>query len=155
MQMKTSETEATVYSSRYSNNGSCPMWCFNNTCVVRQGEEVFVSGYERIPGAPPMNDCRWGLWHRTEDGWQRVQADESGRQREPCPLGCLPAGRILLSSNPTLLPPETAGGGPAQPELLVFDSAAPAAPPKVLHPVWQGTPPFNQHSYRTLASFIR
>ncbi|OPZ29305.1 MAG: hypothetical protein BWZ02_01046 [Lentisphaerae bacterium ADurb.BinA184] len=145
------EAEETVYSSRYSNNGASPMWCFNSTCIVRQGDEVFVSGYERIPGAPPMNDCRWALWQRTADGWVRRQADETGRQREPCPLGRLPGGRILLSSNPTLLPTSAAGGGPARPELLVFDRAAPTPPPIVLHPVWQGSPPFSQHSYRTLA----
>ncbi len=150
--MKTSaKAEETVYSDRYSNNGACPLWCFNNTCVVRVGDEVFVSGYERIPGAPPMNDCRWVFWQRTADGWQRIQADENSRQREPCPLGCLPDGRILLSSNPTLLPPAAEGGGPARPELLVFDTASPAAPPEGLHPAWHGTPPFNQHSYRTLA----
>ncbi len=147
----TVETEETVHSDRYSNNGACPLWCFNNTCVVRMGEDVFVSGYEPIPGAPPMNDCRWVLWQRTAASWQRVQADENSRQREPCPLGCFSGGDLLLSSNPTLLPPDAAGGGPARPELLAFDAAHPAAPPKVLHPVWQGTPPFNQHSYRTLA----
>lgn len=145
------KAEESVYSDRYSNNGASPMWCSNNTCVLRLGDEVFASGYERIPGAPPMNDCRWVLRQRTEEGWQRVQADERGRQREPCPLGRLPDGRLLLSSNPTLLPPDAAGGGPARPELLVFDAAQPVAPPKVWHPAWKETPPFNQHSYRTLA----
>ncbi len=145
------KAEEIVYADLYSNNGACPMWCFNSTCVVRVGDNVFISGYERIPGASPMNDCRWALWQRTADGWQRCQADETGRQREPCPLACLPDGRILLSSNPTLLPPDAAGGGPAAPEWLVFDAAQPAVPPKVHHPAWQGHPSFNQHSYRTLA----
>jgi hypothetical protein len=147
----TIEAEETVYSDRYSNNGACPMWCFNNTCVVRAGDDLFVSGYERIPGAPPMNDCRWALWQRTADGWQRRQADATGRTREPSPLACLPGGRLLLSANPTLLPPDAAGGGPARPEFLLFDSTAPTAQPEVLLPAWQGSPHFNQHSYRTLA----
>ncbi len=145
------DVEEDVYSSSYSNNGSSPMWCFNNTCVVRVGDDVFASGYERIPGAPPMNDCRWALWQRSVAGWQRRQADETGCQREPCPQGRLPDGRVLLSSNPTLLPPGTAGGGPARPELLVFDAGAPAALPRVLHPTWEGSPAFSEHSYRTLA----
>jgi len=80
---------------------------------VRTGDDLFVSGYERILGAPPMNDCRWALWQRTADGWQRRQADATGRTREPSPLACLPGGRLLLSANPTLLPPDAAGGGPA------------------------------------------
>ncbi len=147
----TVEAEETVYFGRYSNNGASPMWCFNNTCVARVDDKVFVSGYERVPGALPMNDCRWALWQRTAAGWQRRQADKTGRQREPCPLGTLPGGRIVLSSNPTLLPLDAAGGGPARPELLMFDAASPEGSPKVLLPAWQGSPPFNQHSYRTLA----
>jgi len=110
------EAEEIVYSGSYSNNGSSPMWCFNNTCVVRQGEDVYASGYERMPGAQPLNDCRWVLWQRTHDGWQRRQADARGRTREPSPLASLPGGRLLLSANPTLLPPSASGGGPARPE---------------------------------------
>ncbi len=63
------EAEETVYADRYSNNGASPLWCFNNTCVVRQGERVFVSGHERVRGAPPLNDCRWALWRRC---WTRA-----------------------------------------------------------------------------------
>ncbi len=151
MQM-TAEAEETVYAGRYSNNGACPLWCFNNTCVVRQDEGVFVSGYERIPATPPMNDCRWALWQRKAAGWQRWQADKTGRTREPSPLACLPGGRLLLSANPTLMPPGAAGGGPARPELLVFDAASPAGPPRTLLPKWQESPAFTEHSYRTLAA---
>lgn len=145
------EAEENVYSSRYSNNGASPMWCFNNTCIVRQGEQLFVSGYERAPAGKPLNDCRWVLWQRTADGWQRAQADERGRTREPSPLACLPGGRLLLSANPTLLPPEASGGGPARPELLEFATAQPQAAPHVWVPGWQGQPAFTEHSYRTLA----
>ncbi len=51
------QAEQIVYSDRYSNNGAGPMWYWNNTCVVRRGSDVFVSGYERVPGAHPLNDC--------------------------------------------------------------------------------------------------
>jgi len=44
------ECEDVVYSGRYSNNGSCPMWCFSNTCIARLGDDVFASGYERALG---------------------------------------------------------------------------------------------------------
>ena len=100
----TVEAEEVIYSGRYSNNGSCPMWCFNNTCVVRQGNDVFVSGYERVPGAKPMNDCRWFLSKRTQSGWERLWTDEKGLTREPAPLASLPGGQILLSANPTRRP---------------------------------------------------
>lgn len=146
------EAEETLYADRFSNNGACPMWCYNNTCVVRVGDELFASGYERLPGAPPMNDCCWALWQRRAGRWQRRLADDTGRTREPAPLACLPGGRLLLSANPTLLPAGAAGGGPARPEWWVFDASTPAVPPTVLYPGWQGRPPFNQHSYRTLAA---
>lgn len=145
------EAEENVYSSRYSNNGASPIWCFNNTCIVRKGEQLFVGGYERAPTGKPLNDCRWVLWQRTAEGWQRAQTDERGRTREPSPLACLPGGRLLLSVNPTLLPPEAGGGGPARPELLEFAAAQPQAAPHVWLPGWQGQPAFNEHSYRTLA----
>lgn len=121
------EAEETVYSGRYSNNGSIPMWCLNNTCIVRQGEDVFASVYQRVPGAQPLNDCRWTLCS-----------------------GCPMAGRrLLLSANPTLLPLGASGGGPALPGWLLFEAANLAAPPRTLLPVWQGRPTFSVHSGRT------
>ncbi|NLF40243.1 hypothetical protein GX586_12415 [bacterium] len=144
--------EETLYSSRYSNNGSSPMWCFGNTCIARQGDEVFVSGYERAPDAKPMNDCRWFLMRRTAAGWERLWTDEKGRTREPSPLARLPDGRLFVSANPTLLPPTAAGGGPSRPELLEFATVDAKARPRVHLPGWQGQPPFNQHSYRSMAA---
>jgi hypothetical protein len=152
-----SVVEEEVFSARYSNNGASPMWCFGNTCLVRLGERLFASIHEPLPKQPGPNDCRWSLFERTADGWQRRQADPASRTREPAPLACLPpsadhpAGRVLLSANPTLLPPGAAGPGPARPEVLVFDAASPGTPPVVLAPAWQGTPAFSEHSYRSLA----
>jgi len=146
------EAEAPVYSSRYSNNGSSPMWCFGNTCVVRVDDNVFVSGYERVPAYKPMNDCRWVLFKLVADHWHRAQADETGGTREPSPLGCFPDRfQILLSANPTLLPRNAAGGGRARPQLLVFGSADPQVAPRAILPKWRGNPSFNQHSYRSMA----
>ncbi len=145
------EAEETVFSVRYSNNGAGPMWCYSGTCLARVGEKVFVSATERLKEFKPLNDCRWALFERTNTGWQRQQADETGRQREPCPIGCLPPGKILLSSNPTLLQPEASGHGPARPALIEFDAADPKAPYRSLPPGWQGTPSFNEHSYRSMA----
>lgn len=144
--------EETLYTSRYSNNGSSPMWCFGNTCVARVGDEVFVSGYERAPGAKPMNDCRWFLMRRSAAGWERVWTDEKGRTREPSPLACFPDGRLFVSANPTLLPAGATGGGPSRPELVEFAAADAKASPRVHAPGWQGQPAFNQHSYRSTAA---
>jgi len=146
----TVEAEEVVFSDIYSNSGSTPMWCYGNTLIVRLGADVFVSATESLPQYKPLNDCRWVLMKRTSGGWVREQADEKGRQREPCLLGCLPPDKLLLSSNPTLLGPGASGGGPARPELLVFDASNPKLPYQTLLPGWNGSPRFSEHSYRSM-----
>lgn len=146
------EVEDNVYSSRYSNNGSSPMWCFSSTCITRLGEDVFVSGVERLPRFKPLNDCRWMLFRRTAEGWCLQQVDERGRTREPCPMACLPPARLFISGNPTLLGPEASGGGPAHPEIFEFDATNPKASYRTLLPGWRGQPAFSEHSYRSLAA---
>ena len=147
----TVEAEEIVFSDVYSNSGSTPMWCYGNTLIVRLGEEVFVSATESLPQFKPLNDCRWVLMKRTLGGWTRQQADEKGRQREPCLLGCLPPDKLVLSSNPTLLGPDASGGGPARPELVVIEAASPKSPCRSLLPGWNGNPRFNQQVDNTFA----
>ena len=146
------EAEGVVYSERYANNGASPMWCLSNTCVVREEDDVFVSGYEYLPAYQPLNDCRWALYRRDSAGWQRCQADEGGRTREPSPIARLGDHRLLISANPTLLDANARGGGPARPEALEFDALDPGKPPKKHVPVWQDDPRFTEHSYRSFAA---
>lgn len=148
----TVEAEDVVYTGQFSNNGSSPMWCYSNTCVVRVGDDVFVSGVERLPKWKPLNDCRWMLFKRGARKWERLHSDEKGRTREPCPLACLPNDRLLLSANPTLTKPNARGGGPARPEILEFKTADPKAPYRTLLPKWKGRPGFTEHSYRTFSA---
>jgi pimeloyl-ACP methyl ester carboxylesterase len=57
--------EDAVYSDRYSNNGASPMWCFNNTCVVRVGEDLFACDYRGIGESRPDTcrpDCFLGIY---------------------------------------------------------------------------------------------
>ena len=145
------EVEEDVYSYRPANNGAGPMWCGGSTCLVRVGGSVFASGIETIEGAKPLNNCRWLLFKREKDGWRRQQADKTHRTREPCPLVCLPGGRVLLSANPTLTAPD-AYAGPARPEVLEFVAAKPDAPFRTILPAWKGKPPFTEHSYRSFAA---
>ena len=146
------ETEEVVYTGPCPRNGATPMWCYGNTCVVRINEDVFISSFEKLAAFEPLNDCRWTLFKRTSDGWQIQQADKRGRTREPCPLACLPGGRLLLSGNPTLLGPDATGGGPARPEILAFDAADPRAAYETMHPRWNGSPAFTEHSYHSFAA---
>ena len=141
-----------------TNNGSGMFWGSGSCQIARSGEKLFVSAFEHVPGAAPLNNARWALYERTPDGWQLRQRDARDRTREPCPLCVSHAGRLLMSVNPTLAPWVPAGegqksvGGPARPEFLEFDAAHPEREPKHWLPDWDGEPKFTEHSYRTFAA---
>ncbi len=145
------EAEEIVYTNEPANNGAGPMWCSGSTCLVRVGQDVFASGIETLKGEKPLNNCRWLLFRRGKNSWQLVEADKKGRTREPCPLVTLSDGSFFLSANPTLTPSGTYGG-PAQPEILRFLAADATAGYQRLLPVWDGKPPFTEHSYRSFAA---
>ncbi len=145
------EIEEEVYRYEPADNGAGPLWCSGSTCLVRVGEQVFASGLETLTQRKPLNNCRWLLFQRGAAGWERLHADPAGRTREPCPLAAFQDGRIFLSANPTLTPPDQYGG-PARPEILQFDAARPQEPFQTLVPQWDGTPPFTEHSYRSFAA---
>jgi hypothetical protein len=119
---------------------------------VRIGKDLFASGLETLPGAKPLNNCRWMLFRRGTDGWRKTCVDASGRTREPCPLVGFPDGRLFLSANPTLNADPNAYAGPARPEILRFAAENPVAPAETLAPIWSGEPKFSEHSYRSFAA---
>src|SRR5690606_30711106 len=77
------EIEEDVYRYEPANNGAGPMWCHGSTCLVRIGDDLFAGGLETLPGAKPLNNCRWMLFRRGPQGWQKMCVDASGRTREP------------------------------------------------------------------------
>jgi len=143
------EVEEGIYEYGDAGNGAGPLWCYGASCIARAGDRLFASGLETLAGAEPLNNCRWLLFERTGEGWKLRAADPRDRTREPCPLGAFPGGRLFLSVNPPVDP--AAKAGPARPDLLEFAAADPAAPPRSLSPVWEGAPPFTEHSYRGMA----
>ena len=145
------EVEEDVYQYEPLDNGSGPLWCSGSTCLVRIGDTLFASGVEKVADAKPLNNCRWTLFQRGARGWERLRAG-TGRTREPSPIAGFADGRLFLSANPTLVTDPERHNGPARPEVLQFSVSAPKAPPKVLLPTWDGTPPFTEHSYRSLAA---
>ena len=145
------EVQEEVYRYADANNGAGPMWCSGSTCVARVGDQVVASGIETLPDVPPLNNCRWLLLARRDTGWNREQADPQGRTREPSPLTVFPDGTLFLSANPTLTPSGTYSG-PARPEILQWNFENLAAPPQTILPVWDGSPAFTEHSYRSFAA---
>jgi hypothetical protein len=145
------EIEEDVYTCNNANNGAGPMWCSGSTSLVRVGSHLFACGLETLADAKPLNNCRWILFHRGSNGWERVCVD-NGRTREPSPLAAVYDGRVFLSANPTLGSGPEPNGGPTRPDLFQFAASDPKASPVSLAPVWQGSPHFSEHSYRSLAA---
>src|ERR1035441_6571710 len=145
------EAEEDIYTYTNVDNGAGPLWCHGSTCLVRVGDDVFASGIETLPNVKPLNNCRWTLYRSGQTGWRLQQADETGRTREPSPLAGFPDGRLFLSANPTLTPGGTYGG-PARPEILQFSARDAKAPFERSLPLWDGTPAFTEHSYRSFAA---
>jgi len=145
------QVEEEAYRFRPADNGAGPMWCFGSTCLVRRGEQVFMSGLETLPEARPLNNCRWTLLERTPSGWQVRRADDHDRTREPCPMAILPGGRLMMSVNPTLAPFDQYSG-PSEPRVLEFSADEPAAPFRTLLPSWEEPTAFTEHSYRGLGA---
>ncbi len=141
------EVEEPVYTYQPADNGAGPLWCYGSTCLARVGEDVFISGLETIPNAKPLNNVRWTLFKRSKSGWELQQRDERNRTREPSPIAIFPDGRLFLSANPTITPPDTYSG-PARPEVLRFDASNAKETSVTLKPEWEGAPVFTEHSYR-------
>ncbi len=142
--------EEVVYSFEPPDNGSGPMWCRGNTCIVRIGDEVFASGLETVTEWKPLNNCLPLLFARTPGGWEQVFRGK-GRTREPGPVARDREGNIFYSINPTLTEPD-AYNGPAEPKVLQFDAEQINQKPDTLLPKWDGEPEFTEHSYRTFVA---
>ncbi len=144
------EAEEPVYTFEPANNGASPMWTHGNTCIVRYKNKVFASGLETLKDVKPLNNTRWMLFERDKKGWKMLLKDPKDRTREPSPMGIMQDGRLFLTVNPTLTKPG-AYNGPSEPQILQFDAKHPSTQYKVLKPVWEGNPPFTEHSYRSFA----
>jgi hypothetical protein len=144
------EVEEDVYSYEDAKNGAGPMWCHGSTCLVRAGDLLYASGLDLVKGAKPLNNCRWKLYSRASNGWERVRYSPLNLTREPCPIAVTGDGRLFISTHPTLVPDAVAG--PARPEFVIFQSQNIAAPRQTDTPEWVGTPGFTEHSYRSLAA---
>ena len=146
------EVEEEVYRYVAPDNGSGPMWTHGNTCIVRIGEEVWASGQETLPDRKPLNNTRWLLFHRPDDGqWRQVADGGDTAEREPCPLVCFPDGRVFLSTNPNDAAPDQ-HDGTATPQVVQLRADDPVATLEVFTPPWNREIRFHGHTYRSFVA---
>lgn len=145
------ECEEVVYRYQPAGNGAGPMWCHGSTCLVRVGDEVFATGLQTLSDAKPLNNCQWTLFHRMDAGWNLAPTSDTGRTREPSPVAAFGDGRVFVAANPTIDTNREAYSGPARPELHEFDAKNPLVSKRSL-PVWDGSPVFTEHSYRSFSA---
>jgi len=146
------ELEQDVYSYEWADNGATPMWCHGGTSIVRIGDKVFASGIETLPKVAAPWNVRWMLFAGAGKGLRKVADGGDSREREPCPMVCLPAdGSVLLSVNPS----EAEPGNPPDAQVLRFPAAGVPADyrkPAVLIPRWAKPYKAAAHTYRSIAA---
>jgi len=145
------EVEEDVYSYVGANNGAGPLWCSGSTCIVRIGEDVFISGLETLEDFQPLNNVRWLLFKHTAEGWELLRDGGDTHEREPCPLVAFPGGPLFLSVNPNSSKPDQYDST-AQPQVLEFSGDPTDAEYQTLLPKWNRAIDFHGHTYRSFAA---
>ena len=145
------EIENDIYSFEPAHNGAGPLWSHGSTIVARADDVVYVAGLETLPDQKPLHNCRWLLFQHRHDVWNLVYRDESGRTREPSPVGLLRNRELLVTCNPTLTQPGEYSGL-AEPTVYRFDTTGIRSECTKELPVWKDQPRFTEHSYRTVVA---
>jgi len=137
------------------NNGAGPFWCFGSSVMVRRGNKVFATVPEVSTDVPPLCNTRWRLLVRKDGGsWTEVWRQHAFTEREPCPLVCLPDGRLIVSVNPSTgrrgQLPDGRWAHTCVPRLVCV-SPGRIEKRSTLRPAWNETHGFTEHSYRSIA----
>lgn len=147
------EVEEDIYKMTPPNNGSGPFWSQGCTSIARLGERVFVSQMETGEGVPRLCNTRWRLLERdaAAGSWNLVTEANDYRQREPTSLAVAGPLTLYLNVNDSLREPG-AEYQACEPHLLKFGLGGEAIGVSALHPQWNTTPYFTDHSYRGFAA---
>ncbi|MEZ5275123.1 MAG: hypothetical protein R3F07_01930 [Opitutaceae bacterium] len=150
--------EETIETVPSPHNGASPLWCYGSTILVRDGSELYLSLLRPDEGYPPYCNAHWELWRRDSGVWSELHRGGEAREREPCPIGLLAKGEVVLSIQPAIMPkPFQDGHGDVpwvcQPGLFTINTGESGHEDRVytdLHPVFPVGARFSQHSYRGL-----
>ena len=151
-------TEETIETVASPHNGASPLWCFGASILVRDRDQLYLSLLRPDEGHEPYCNAHWELWRRDDRGWSELHRGGEGREREPCPIGLLGEGEIVLSIQPGIMPkPFQDGHGDVpwlcQPGVFLIDAMRTGGEDSVftnLQPVFPAGSRFSQHSYRGL-----
>lgn len=137
------------------NNGASPWWCYGSSIFVRDADRISLSLIRPDEGYQPSCNAHWEVWNRDESGWKHQFSGGSGLEREPCPIGLLDSGELVLSIHPKFaMKPFRDGHGDipwyCQPNLLGInpDGTDNDEVYSHYHPVFPEGAQFTQHSYR-------
>ncbi|MBT5816522.1 MAG: hypothetical protein HOI15_19520 [Opitutales bacterium] len=137
------------------NNGASPLWCFGSSIFVRDADRIYLSLLRPDAAYEPSCNAHWEVWGRDSNVWEQQFTGGSGLEREPCPLGLLGSGELVLSIHPKFaVKPFQDGKGDVswycQPNLLGIDPDATDndAAYSHYHPIFPNGAQFTQHSYR-------
>gem|GEM_PF-2808343 len=76
-------------------------WASGSSIVVPVKDEIYVSVLEGNPDKRPYLNSRWQLWRRDAKGvWSEVVNQGEFAEREPCMIGALRDGSLLISGHP-------------------------------------------------------
>lgn len=139
-----------IYKFNWCTNGAGPLWCYGSSCIAAFNEKVFISGWDCIPGVPPLNCAKWLLFERTKNGWQEI-INDSERTREPSPICIFNDGRLFLSTNPAMFTEESRGSV-SLPVVYEFHYPDYSKPVKTMVPHFSEPVVFVEHSYRNFAA---
>ncbi|MCJ8329694.1 MAG: hypothetical protein HRT89_06320 [Lentisphaeria bacterium] len=140
------EEENEMYKYTWPSNGSGAFWTTGNSCIVRRGKEVYATGIEHMPKKANPNNVRWVLFKKTDGKMLRIADGGDTSEREPCPIGALKDGTVLISSNPVDAKPRNSTA-----KLLFINPKKDKAELSPLTVDWGGKFQANQHSYRSFS----
>lgn len=145
-----------ICETRPFENGAAPDWDLGNAHMIRVGDRVFITNMHVHEDRLPLCRTTMELWEKKDgEAWKKVYEDDSGFQREPCPMAYLGNGRLAITVNPTAkayAKDERTEVVESVPMLLILDITDGVKKTDLIRLEWEPCGhTFLDHSYRSMA----
>jgi len=146
-----------ICETRPFENGSGPEWDRGNAHMIRVGDRVFITNAHVHADRLPFNHTTMELWEKKDGGpWRKVFEDDSGFQREPCPMAYLGGGLLAVTVNPTArsyAKDEPSRVVESVPMMHILDVSGEVKKADTIRLQWDAAQHrFLDHSYRSMAA---